>query len=649
MRSPFGGWHSGSGDGSAPTGVWRNFSLTAAQIADAVGYSDAGGAISREPNPAHALELFAYASGTLTAQFAGDVSAALAGRVLVVGADAAVPDSVGHSDGITTAEYSDIPLVADGVYAVAWVDYPVSLEAPTISGDGETGSTYTADLGTWAGADAYEYRWRRDGDLIAGAEGAEYISGSVDDGVTLSAEVRAQHLSGKWSAWAPTSNSIPVERPNTPPAAINHTLTYQVIAGEAPPATVPAAFTTGQWTVADKGSGGTVTVTVSTMPDDGGAAITALQYRVGSGAWAASGRTTAGSFDITGLTDDEQVSITLRAVNSVGNGPASDAKTATPTAAFTVPDVYQSYMWALIDTETGGTLRILLASVPGNGGSPITDVEYQRDGGAWVSAGISTIGEVFIEGLPNDTSVSVSIRAVNAAGPGPASDAKTATPTGGVEPSDAPVLIGSDMFWRQGGTLETTLPTHQTGDLLLLVVGGYANVANEVPAPDGWIEEFEYRDGTTASYRRVKVFSRWAVDGATPTPAVAGGNTRMVVPLVIRGARTSDTFVFESGHLVDFEFDIPGGEATSESRLVISAVVTQLNALDWFEDWVDETSTPMPIIEQAGSGSSGSINMSVAVRTRPGPAVAGSSTATFGETNTHGPAVIISVRPASEE
>ena len=55
-----------------------------------------------------------------------------------------------------------------------------------------------------------------------------------------------------------------------------------------------------------------------------------------------------------------------------------------------------------------------------NGGSTITDYEYQLDGGSWVSASTTT-SPVVISGLTNGTSYSVKLRAVNAVGGGAAS------------------------------------------------------------------------------------------------------------------------------------------------------------------------------------------------------------------------------------
>lgn len=101
--------------------------------------------------------------------------------------------------------------------------------------------------------------------------------------------------------------------------------------GSAPAATAPAALTAGQWTA----TAGTtsVVINITALPSDGGSAITALEYRIGTGAAVALTGTGTGSRTISGLTADVAIDLQVRAVNAVGAGDWSDTKTATPTAA----------------------------------------------------------------------------------------------------------------------------------------------------------------------------------------------------------------------------------------------------------------------------------------------------------------------------
>ena len=94
---------------------------------------------------------------------------------------------------------------------------------------------------------------------------------------------------------------------------------------------VPAAFGPLDWSLTDKPSatGNTVTVGFTTLPSNGGAAITDVQYQINAGSWVSLG-TTPTSVDVT-VPATTLVDIQIRAVNSVGNG-ATDTKSITPTA-----------------------------------------------------------------------------------------------------------------------------------------------------------------------------------------------------------------------------------------------------------------------------------------------------------------------------
>lgn len=99
-------------------------------------------------------------------------------------------------------------------------------------------------------------------------------------------------------------------------------------AGGAPSTTAPAAFTAGQWTATAGNS--QVVLNITALPSDGGSAITALQYRIGSGSAVNLTGTGTGERTITGLTNGEAVDIQIRAVNAIGAAAWSDVKTRTP-------------------------------------------------------------------------------------------------------------------------------------------------------------------------------------------------------------------------------------------------------------------------------------------------------------------------------
>ena len=94
---------------------------------------------------------------------------------------------------------------------------------------------------------------------------------------------------------------------------------------------VPSAFGAADWSLTDKPSatGNTVTVGFTTLPSNGGAAITDVQYQINAGSWVSIGATPT-SLDVT-VPATTLVDIQIRAVNSVGNG-ATATKSITPTA-----------------------------------------------------------------------------------------------------------------------------------------------------------------------------------------------------------------------------------------------------------------------------------------------------------------------------
>jgi hypothetical protein len=103
------------------------------------------------------------------------------------------------------------------------------------------------------------------------------------------------------------------------------------VSGVSAGATVPDAFTSGQWSLT---AGDTLlTVGITALPDDGGSAITDLEYRLDGGSWTSLGGTTTGNYNLTGLTNGTEYDVELRAVNAIGNASASDLKSATPAAA----------------------------------------------------------------------------------------------------------------------------------------------------------------------------------------------------------------------------------------------------------------------------------------------------------------------------
>lgn len=106
-----------------------------------------------------------------------------------------------------------------------------------------------------------------------------------------------------------------------------------------------------------------------------------------------------------------------------------------PATAASAPSAFTAGQWTVSDLATGGDARIAISALPSDGGSAITDLEYQLDAGTWTSLAGTTTGNYDISGLTDGVSTNVKIRAVNAIGNGPDSDTKSVTTT------TAPVVI----------------------------------------------------------------------------------------------------------------------------------------------------------------------------------------------------------------
>ncbi|RAR69334.1 YDG domain-containing protein, partial [Flavobacterium aciduliphilum] len=175
---------------------------------------------------------------------------------------------------------------------------------------------------------------------------------------------------------------------------------------------------------------GQLSVAYTAPSSNGGASISDYKYSIDGSTYVSVGSTTS-PFTISGLTNGTSYSVTLKAVNSVGEGTASSAVSGTPRTTPSAPTITGI-------TPGNGTLSV--AFTPGsNGGASITNYKYSINGGSsFVSAG-STSSPIVISGLTNGTTYSVQLVAVNNAGDGTSSSTVTATP---MATASAPTITG---------------------------------------------------------------------------------------------------------------------------------------------------------------------------------------------------------------
>lgn len=99
-------------------------------------------------------------------------------------------------------------------------------------------------------------------------------------------------------------------------------------------ATVPGQFIPSGWNVVDDASGGILKFTFTSIPANGGAAITDIYiYENGSTTPIATGLSAAGVYYLSSRANGTPYNYTVAAVNSKGVGPKSATKTATPTVS----------------------------------------------------------------------------------------------------------------------------------------------------------------------------------------------------------------------------------------------------------------------------------------------------------------------------
>ena len=195
------------------------------------------------------------------------------------------------------------------------------------------------------------------------------------------------------------------------------------------------------------GENGQLRVNFNPPGRDGGAVVTNYKYRIGSGDWVelAPSSTTSPIF-ITGLTNGTSYSITIRAVNSEGEGAISTAVSGIPQASAPGAPVI------LTIAASDEALSVAFTAPANDGGSSISNYEYSLDGGSWATPTPAVISSPLeISGLTNGLAYSVRIRGVNNTGGGTPSNSVVATPTDVVVTAPVPPTVA--------GPIATPTPT----------------------------------------------------------------------------------------------------------------------------------------------------------------------------------------------
>jgi hypothetical protein len=153
---------------------------------------------------------------------------------------------------------------------------------------------------------------------------------------------------------------------------------------------------------------------------------TGYQYNLNNTSWQSAGTTSP--LTLTNLTPGTIQSVRLRAVYSVNQGanPNSDASNEINFTTKSAPLAPLN----LVATPGVGSATITFTA-PSDGGSPITNYEYQVGTGTWTALSpVDTTSPVTITGLTGGTALSIKLRGVNSYGGGIQSSAVSVTPIG---------------------------------------------------------------------------------------------------------------------------------------------------------------------------------------------------------------------------
>ena len=294
---------------------------------------------------------------------------------------------------------------------------PSTPAAPTlVSGNAQLGASWSAPADNGSAITDYDVQYSDDGstwiefNANATSTATTTTITGLTNGTTYQVRVRATNSRGD-SAWSPSATlkaGLPA-KPGAPTLVVRH----QGLAVS--------------WTA----------------PSDNGTTLSGFEVQYKKSAdttWTQHSFTSTGTTTdttITGLTNNTAYDVRVAAANTHGDGPYSDAASATP--AKTVPGVPA---WVSLGA-IGDALRVDWGRPTYTGGDGITDydVRWSSDGGENWMTGTDTInsgvGRTLRDDLVGGETYVVSVRAENSIGPGPWSE-KTNSATMPSREPDAP-------------------------------------------------------------------------------------------------------------------------------------------------------------------------------------------------------------------
>jgi hypothetical protein len=238
------------------------------------------------------------------------------------------------------------------------------------------------------------------GSFVSGGTSSPFLISNLTNGTLYTVIIRALNSVGAGTN-STGSSATPVQVPNAP-----------TITGITP-------------------GNGTLTVVFTPPTDNGGSPITNYQYSLNGGSFVSVGSISI-PFIISNLINGTNYSVSIRAVNSIGTGLASNVLSSTP---ITIPDA--PVITGI--TPGNGTLSVAFTIPTNNGGSAITSYQYKINKNMWSNA--QSGSPILISELTNGELYAVQIRAINIAGNGRASNVVSSTP---ITTPNAPIIESID-------------------------------------------------------------------------------------------------------------------------------------------------------------------------------------------------------------
>lgn len=155
--------------------------------------------------------------------------------------------------------------------------------------------------------------------------------------------------------------------------------------------------------------------------------------------------------------------------------------------------------------------------------------------------------------------------------------------------------VGTPASPAATNTVTLTLPTHQTDDILCVLI---SNRANDEPTtlPSGWAVGAE-RNTTSTDHRDCRLYWKRAASNAEANPTfvkdASNWNHIVATPFVVRGCKNTGTpfeVIGTVGPTVDAAPSCPGGTVTNNNSLIFAAVSAAIDSSSpQVTDWANSS------------------------------------------------------------